>query len=383
MIDPQEMNVLIVDDMPSMTKYIHKMMRNIGYGKEFFFANSGREALELMNAENIDIVLLDYNMPEMSGSEVLSNIREDRTLRDTPVVMVTAEAYSDFVAEIGESEVDAYILKPITIKVLEEKVSQAIDKFNNPPPMLYHLKKAKIFEESGDYDSAIEEATLAMRLNPNATKPIRELGYIYYKMGELEEAKKWLLKAAKLNNLDVFAFHYLGQIYLEEGNIENAAHYLDKAMKISPRHLERGIDFAKTLVKMGRFVKAGQVFDKTVEISGSDHSLREEIIDYCIEHGMREYSVKLMESIVTEQPNRSDLLFKLGQVLEKDGEISKAISHLHRASKIDKENEEIRIHLAKDYLTLNKPILAEKPLREVISMNPDNELAKELLKQCL
>ena len=51
MIDVNEMSVLLVDDMPSMTKFVHKMMRNIGFGKEFFFAHSGKKAMETMNSE--------------------------------------------------------------------------------------------------------------------------------------------------------------------------------------------------------------------------------------------------------------------------------------------------------------------------------------------
>ncbi|MBN2418308.1 MAG: response regulator, partial [Deltaproteobacteria bacterium] len=162
MIELQEMSVLLVDDMPSMTKFIHKMMRNLGFGKEFFMAHSGREALEILKTEDIDIVFLDYNMPVLSGSDVLNHIREDRRLRDIPVLMVTAEAYSDFVAEIGESEVDAYILKPITVQVLGEKIRQVIDKINNPAPMDYHLKRARALEDEGDSESAIIEAKLAM-----------------------------------------------------------------------------------------------------------------------------------------------------------------------------------------------------------------------------
>ncbi len=382
MIDPKEMSVLIVDDVPSMTKFIYKMMRSIGYGKEFFFANSGREALDLMKTEKIDIVLLDYNMPEMSGNEVLNIIRDDRLLRDTPVVMVTAEAYSDVVAQMGESEVDAYIIKPITTKVLEEKIFQAINRYNDPPPMLYHLKNARTFEESGDYEAAIQEAALAMEADPGVTKPIRELGYIYYKMDNLKEAKKWLLKAAEMNDLDVFAFHYLGQIYLKEGNIEEAARYLEKAMDISPRHLERGVDFAKTLVKMEEFRKAGQVFDMTIELSGNDVSLREKIIDFCIEHELLEYSIKLLESIVTDRPKRADLLFKLGLLLEKEGDISRAVSHLKKAGQIEEEDIDIKIHLARDYLALNKPMLAETILKEAIGIDRNNETVRELLKQC-
>ncbi|MBN1850527.1 MAG: response regulator [Deltaproteobacteria bacterium] len=382
MINIQEMKVLIVDDMPSMCKFIHKMMRNIGYGKEFVFANSGREALEQLKKQPVDLVLLDYNMPEMSGSEVLNNIRGDRDHRDTPVIMVTAEAYSDFVAEVGESEVDAYILKPITMKLLEEKVSFVIDKFNNPPPMLYHLKRARAFEDTGDLDSAIQEVLLAKEANPEVTRPIRELGYYYFKKNDLKEAEKWLLKAAEMNKLDVIAFHYLGEIYLKWKDIEKAAFYLEKAMRISPRHLKRGIHFGKTLVQMKIIPKAIQVFEKTLDYAGNPFHLREEIANFCIIEEVDEYAVKLLRSLVGEQPNRSDLLFKLAVILEKSGEFSKAITHLVRASEIDKDNLDIKIRLAKNYLTLKKPILAEKPLREVINKNPDNELAQELLKQC-
>jgi len=383
MIDLKEMRVLIVDDMPSMTKFVHKMMKTLGYGKEYFFAHSGREALEILDSEEVDIIFLDYNMPEMPGGEVLSRIREDRNLRDIPVIMVTAEAYSDFVAETGESEVDAYILKPITVHVLEKKIGDVVEKFNNPPPMIYHLKRARIFEESGDYESAINEAQLSIEANPNATKPIRELGYIYYKNNELEKARNWLEKAAELNKLDVFAFHYLGQIYLKQENIEKAVYYLDKAMAISPRHLERGLDFAKILVQMGRKKKAVQVFNKSLELSTSTPELKEEIIDYCIENELNSYSVKLLEPLIQDQPNRADLLFKLGIQLEKMEEITRAIAHLTRASQIDKENMEIKIHLAKDYLSMNKPMLAERPLKEILSAQPDHEKARELLRQCV
>ena len=95
-------------------------------------------------------------------------------------------------------------------------------------------------------------------------------------------------KAAEANNLDVFAFHYLGEIYLKRENIEKASYYLEKAMRISPRHIERGISFAKILVTMDAVPKAIQVFDKTLELSGSTLEMREEIADYCIENNVNE-----------------------------------------------------------------------------------------------
>ena len=67
------------------------------------------------------------------------------------------------------------------MQVLEDKISDVMVNVNNPPPMVYHLKKAKAFEDIGDLDSAIKEAELAMDADPNVTRPIRELGYFYYK----------------------------------------------------------------------------------------------------------------------------------------------------------------------------------------------------------
>ena len=118
-------------------------------------------------------------------------------------------------------------------------------------------------------------------------------------------------------------------------------------------------------------------------MSKSTIELKEEIADFCIEEGTSEYAAKLLESILKEKPNRTDLFFKLGKALENSDNIKKAVTYLVRASGVDKDNIEIQIHLAKDYLTLGKPIFAEKILKKVLKMNPDNLSAKDLYKQCI
>jgi len=383
MIDIHKMTVLIVDDMIAMCKSIHTMMRVIGYGKSFLFANTGQDALDMLHKDSIDLVLLDYNMPGITGAEVLNHIRENRDLRDLPVLMVTAHAYGDYVAEAAESEIDAYLLKPLTVKLLEEKISLVVEKANNPPPMVEHLKKAMNLEDEGDIDAAVEETKLAMKADPHSSRPIRDLGYYCLKKNDLKEAERWLLKAAEMNYLDVFACHYLGELYLKLNDIEKAQHYFEKAMKISPRHLSRGINFGKTLVQRKMIKRAIQVFDEALKLSKSTIELKEEIADFCIEEGASEYAVKLLEPILKEKPNRVDLFFKLGKALEDSGDIKKAVVYLVKASGVDKKNLEIKIHLAKDYLTLGKPIFAEKILKKVLKTNPDNLLAKELYKQCV
>jgi len=167
MIDIHKMTVLIVDDVITMCKAINSMMRVIGYGRNLLFAYSGKQALSILHKEPVDLVLLDYSMPGMSGAEVISHIREDRNLRDLPVIMVTGQAYHDYVAEAAESVIDAYVLKPLTIKLLEEKISLVVEKANNPPPMVEHLKNAMNFDDEGNIDAAIKEAKLAMKAEPS------------------------------------------------------------------------------------------------------------------------------------------------------------------------------------------------------------------------
>lgn len=382
MIDIREMTVLIVDDMPNMINSIRGMLKILKFGREFLAANNGEEAWRILKKQHVDMAVFDYDMPIMTGVELLRQVRDDRDLRDLPVVMVTAQAYRDFVAEVGESEVGAYVLKPVTVKVLEDKVSMVVKNANNPPPMVFHLKRARDFEEQGNLEAAISETLMAMQANPNASRPIREMGYYYFKKKDFKEAEKWLLQATKLNALDVFAFHHLGELYLNLNDIPKASKYFEKAMSISPRHLMRGVNFGKTLVVIKRFKEAIKVFEKTFQLSDSPWQLREEIADFCLLHEANEYAEGLLEQLANQFPERSDFNLKLGMALEKLGDHKKAILFLNRADVLDKVNVDAKIRLARNYLVLNKPVLAERSLREAIKIAPENQLAKELLKKC-
>jgi CheY-like chemotaxis protein/Tfp pilus assembly protein PilF len=382
MIDIQEMTVLIVDDSMNMCQSISGMLKVVGYGKRFLFGHNGKEAIDLLAREPVDLLLLDYNMPVMTGAEVLSQVRSDRDLRDMPVIMVTAEAYQDYVAEIGESTIDAYILKPLTVKVLQEKIAQVVDKANHPPPMVQHLKNARECEDRGDLEGAIREAGLAVRENPKATRPVREIGYYYLKLGRLDAAEKFLLEATKRNSLDVFAFHQLGELYLRKGDIDRASQYLDKAMKISPRQLGRGVSFGKVLIQKKLFDKAASVFDKVLDLPAATPELYEEIVNFCMEHGARDYALKLLERLVEDHPKRGDLLFKLGRVLKDKGENIRAVTCFSQAAELDDMNLSVRLELARVYLAMKKPLLAEKPLIQILEIDRSHEEARKLLREC-
>jgi len=380
-IDPSRMTVLIVDDMEAMCKSIRGLMKVLNYGNRFYFSYDGVEAWNLLQKEPVDIAIVDWNMPNMTGSELLSLIREDRRLRDMPVVMVSAEANREIVAEAAESDIDAYILKPLTARALADKVASVLDKANNPPPMFSHLKRARDYEEGGDIDAAIEEVKQAMEADPESSRPLRELGYLYFKKNDMENAENWLLKAAKMNKLDVFAFHCLGEIYLKRNEVDRAFKYLEKAMNISPRHVPRGLEFGKVLMKKNMTQKALSVFERTIQLSTNPLGMQEEVADICMENKEFKYAAKLLGFVLQASPKRYDLMKKIGIANAAMNNHREALSFYIEAGKRDKENIDLKLSTAKSYISIGQVLRAEKLLKAVLKDDAENEEAKELLSK--
>jgi len=200
---------------------------------------------------------------------------------------------------------------------------------------------------------------------------------------DLKSAEKWLLKAAGMNSMDVVAFHHLGELYVKLNDVEAASRYFEKAMSISPRHVPRAVYFGTTLLERNMVDEAVQVFEKALNLSGNDMQLQEEIAGYCIEKEAKTYGARLLESILRKKPDRKDLARLLGVTFQELEEYSKALTYLSRAERDDGQNLEVKLHLAEVYLALGKSIRAEKSLKDILKVDPQNTRAIDLLKKCI
>ncbi len=122
-IDPY-IRILVVDDFPAMRKLMRNALRELGL-TNVREATNGEEALKIVDAEPIDLILCDWNMPVMSGLEFLIWVRSRQQLIDLPFIMVTAESDKMNVVEAIRQKVSSYIIKPFTVEVLEAKLKQA------------------------------------------------------------------------------------------------------------------------------------------------------------------------------------------------------------------------------------------------------------------
>lgn len=121
-----DMRVLVVDDFATMRRIVKNVLKQIGF-TNIDEADDGKSALKELKKEAYDLVLCDWNMPEMPGIDLLVAVRADDQLKEIPFVMVTAEAQKDNILEAVKAGVTNYVVKPFTADTVEQKLKKIFD----------------------------------------------------------------------------------------------------------------------------------------------------------------------------------------------------------------------------------------------------------------
>jgi len=117
--------VLIVDDFATMRRILKNILKQIGF-KNLLEADDGTTALEVLEKNNVDLVISDWNMPKMTGLELLKTLRSDKRYARIPFLMVTAEAQKQNVIEAVQAGVSNYVVKPFTAEAISEKLEKIL-----------------------------------------------------------------------------------------------------------------------------------------------------------------------------------------------------------------------------------------------------------------
>ncbi|MDP6625066.1 MAG: response regulator [Nitrospinota bacterium] len=115
-----DMKILVVDDFATMRKIVTNLLRQVGF-KNIQDADDGATALVKLKAEKFDFIISDWNMPKMSGLELLKAVRGDADMKATPFMMVTAEALKENIVAAIQAGASDYIVKPFNAATLEGK----------------------------------------------------------------------------------------------------------------------------------------------------------------------------------------------------------------------------------------------------------------------
>jgi len=121
------MKILVVDDAKTMRKIITNVLKQLGFDKEDLIeAEDGIDALKKLqeHGDEIGIILLDWNMPNMNGYEFLKKVRSDERYNDVKIVMVTTETEKKKVVQALKAGANNYIAKPFNPQTLKQKLEQ-------------------------------------------------------------------------------------------------------------------------------------------------------------------------------------------------------------------------------------------------------------------
>jgi len=119
----KNMHILVVDDFSTMRRIVKNILRQLGF-TNISEADDGTTALAKLRSEKIDFLITDWNMPKMTGMELLKEVRGDPDLKAIPVLMVTAEALQENIIAAVKAGVNNYVVKPFDAKTLNEKMQK-------------------------------------------------------------------------------------------------------------------------------------------------------------------------------------------------------------------------------------------------------------------
>ncbi|MEN6586421.1 MAG: chemotaxis response regulator CheY [Sulfuricella sp.] len=123
----KNMKFLVVDDFSTMRRIVRNLLKELGF-TNVDEAEDGVAALGKLKGGNFEFVVSDWNMPNMTGLELLKAIRADASLKHLPVLMVTAEAKKENIIEAAQAGASGYVVKPFTAATLEEKLNKVFEK---------------------------------------------------------------------------------------------------------------------------------------------------------------------------------------------------------------------------------------------------------------
>ncbi|OWY38753.1 response regulator [Xenophilus sp. AP218F] len=122
---------LVVDDFSTMRRIVRNLLKELGF-TNVDEAEDGQVALHKLKTQHFDFIVSDWNMPNMTGIELLKAVRADPQLKHLPFMMITAEAKRENIIEAAMAGASGYIVKPFTAATLEEKMNKIFQNMNKP-----------------------------------------------------------------------------------------------------------------------------------------------------------------------------------------------------------------------------------------------------------
>lgn len=255
--NPQKLAVLVVDDHELIRKSIIRVLVKMRF-ETFYECSNAEEALRIIAAQPLDLVLCDLYLNNGSGFDVIQAIRNSDTRSDIPFIVVTGEAGKDDIVKAADLGVEDYILKPFQANDLEKKVNQVLQKYHSPTPLVANIRMAEKYLLDKDFKEAQKFIENALKLDKNSARAVHVSALVYEQTNQVEKATKILKESIKNNPSYLKNYRALANIFTRMGNLPEAARAMKNELELNPKQPDRQVTLAKILHKTGNLLAAAE-----------------------------------------------------------------------------------------------------------------------------
>lgn len=371
--------VLVVDDMANMRKTLMNMLRQIGFS-DISEAQDGQSGLNKIKSGGLGLIISDWNMPVMSGIQLLKKTREDIDTKSIPFLMVTAEITQAQIAHAAETEVDGYVIKPFNAATLKRKIEKVFERRSKPSPIDAMINLGKAMIRDKQYANAISALHKALDEYPQSARLMATIGEAYEAQFNVHLAYEYYLKAKKINPLFVKTINQLASLFMSQNDPKKALKFMEEAAKISPNDPERQVEMGKAYMATGDQVKARQAFNTAIKEDENNLEMQKDIGEVYLDAGLEEYAVQAFKNVLTADPSKISIYNRLGIALRRKGRFEEAIGEYQKAIKIAPDDEVLFFNLSKAFMDVKDKIKAKEAITKALALDPEFKEAKAVLE---
>ncbi|MBF0552285.1 MAG: tetratricopeptide repeat protein [Deltaproteobacteria bacterium] len=323
---------LVASDSRDTHKTVPVILTFLGF-KRHLSCKSGIEAWRLLKGEQVDFMISEWCLPDMDGLLLLKFMRVDDSFDNTPVILVVEEITREKVIRAGEAGVNAIIVKPVTINVLQEKLDEIYAVFDDPKSRQAEIlmEEAKEFMLANKYDEALESFEKVLTIFESA-EIYYNIGFIMVSQGKYDEALAAFRKATKINATYVAAYKMMAQIYQRLGRDKEAQDAFESA--------------AELLMNQDMFDSAERIYQEIVKIN----------------------------------PASVNVYNTLGILSRKRGDFRTAMSYYKKALKVNPEDENIYFNIGRLHMDMKEFDEGREAFRQALLLNPNFKEAKNMIR---
>ena len=371
--------VLVVEDEAVVRHFMAASLRTFGF-KAVREATDGKQALAILSASAVDLIVCDWHMPVMDGMKLLRSVRSDPLWNLIPFILLSADTDTEAAMQAVEEGADAFLFKPLHFENFEKCIQDVIDRRSALMEVWVSLARAAALADAGVPGEARAELEKAQGFPPAKAFVWVEAGRVEETLGDAAAAERSYRKALEIDRGFLRAYDQLFHLFTRQNRLDDARQALQAALNVRPQNSERHRAMATLCMTSGDETAARESLQRAVASHRSQAARHSAAAEFFMEHGRADLASQEFASALEADPGNLHYFNRMGIALRREQRYAEAVANYLRAIKLAPTDPVLYYNLARAYLGQGQRPQAEAALRRALLAEPNFQEAERLLK---